>query len=282
MGKLGKRANDESTGQYRKTKVMKNAIGELALFLNDEIDAMDDAGRSQSQQFMNLAKAFKKQAEGESKAHMDDFESMVASRQDALTRLLEEKATTMYEFSLGTKMHSIADLYGSTEQEKRVRAMTIEVLSDSIAGQPARKRTMLKHCITQPAAGSILGAFDNFLAAHDRFVAQRSENEGPLSSGKPSKKDEMILEAVIDAQCEKGKQQIHRLLHGDNEEFHPTTKCLTEVAKGDKDWWSPKVAQQRGLNLFKELDGSTWHSVTKFAGKGIRRIVRGFPEASKM
>ncbi|KAL8788081.1 MAG: hypothetical protein Q9213_001839 [Squamulea squamosa] len=231
---------------------------------------------------MNLAKAFKKQAEGESKAHMDGFESMVASRQDALTRILEEKATTMYQCSPSLKMQLIADLDGSVEQEKRVRAMTIEILFDSNAGQPAQKRTILTQCIAQPAAGSILGAFENILAAHDIFVAQLSENEGPLSSGKPSKKDEQTLEAVIEAQCEKGKQQLHRLLHGDHEESRSTTQCLTEVAKGDENWLSPKITEPGGLKVMNEQDECTWHSVTKFAGKGIRRIVRGFPEASEM
>lgn len=210
----------------------------------------------------------------------------MASEQDALTRILEDKATMMYECSPSLNTQSTADLAGSTEQEARVRVMTFDMLFDMLfdsnAGQPAQKRTILTECIAQPAAESILAAFDDFLAAHGRCVAQRSEDEGPPSSGKPSKRDEKNFEAVIETQCEKGKQQLHRLLHGDNEESHPTTRCLTEVAEGDKDWWSPKVAQPGNLRAMSELDESTWHSVTNFAGKGIRRIVKGFPEASEM
>lgn len=40
---------EESTGEYGKNKKAKTDIGDVAPLLNDEIDAMDDAGRSESQ-----------------------------------------------------------------------------------------------------------------------------------------------------------------------------------------------------------------------------------------
>ena len=56
---------------------------------------------------MNLAKAFKKQAEDDSRAHVNDFESAVASRQAALTRILEDQVNMLYEALLILQMNSL-------------------------------------------------------------------------------------------------------------------------------------------------------------------------------
>ena len=58
---------------------------------------------------MNLVKAFKKQADDETKAHVARFESSMAFRKDTLTKFLDEKAGTMYEDLLILKTNQMAD-----------------------------------------------------------------------------------------------------------------------------------------------------------------------------
>ncbi|KAI4263299.1 MAG: hypothetical protein L6R42_001551 [Xanthoria sp. 1 TBL-2021] len=255
----------ESTGENRKNKKGKIDIGDSAPLLNDEIDAMDDAGRSQSQQFMNLAKAFKKQAEDDSKAHVNNFESAVASRQVALTRFLEDQVDMMYEGFSILKRNFVADSGSSTRQEKRLRITMVDVLFRNDAGQ---ERNTLTPCFAQPVAETLSTSFDRFLAAHDRFISLGSENGGALPSINPSQKDEELLKAVLQAQYEKTTQRLQRLLHGDNEGCHPA-KDLSEVAKRDEIWSSPREDRLEDLGAMNEQDGSTWYSITKCAGKGM-------------
>ncbi|KAI4225652.1 MAG: hypothetical protein LQ349_007027 [Xanthoria aureola] len=264
---------EESTGEYGKNKKAKTDIGDVAPLLNDEIDAMDDAGRSESQQFMKLAKAFKKQAEDDSKAHIKDFESAVASRQDALTSFLEDQVDMMYDGVPIVKMNFIADSSGSTRQGKRLRTAMVDVMFRKDAG---REKTTLAPYLAQPVAETLSISFDKFLAAHDKFILLGSDN-GELPSINPSHKDKELLKTVLQAQYEQAKQRLQKLLRGDNEGSHPV-KDLPEVAKGDEIWLSPREDRPEDFGAMNEQDGSTWCSITNFAGKGVRRIVRGFPE----
>lgn len=224
---------------------------------------------------MNLAKAFKKQAEDDSKAHVNNFESAVASRQVALTRFLEDQVDMMYEGFSILKRNFVADSGSSTRQERRLRNTMVDVLFRNDAGQ---ERTTLTPCFAQPVAETLSTSFDRFLAAHDRFISLGSENGGALPSINPSQKDEELLKAVLQAQYEKATQRLQRLLYGDNEGCH-TAKDLSEVTKGDEIWSSPREDRLEDLGAMSEQDGSTWYSITTSAGKGVRRIVRGFPEA---
>ncbi|CAL8580298.1 hypothetical protein XPA_006026 [Xanthoria parietina] len=204
---------------------------------------------------MKLAKAFKKQAEDDSKAHIKNFESAVASRQDALTSFLEDQVDMI------------------TRQGKRLRTAMVDVMFRKDAG---REKTTPAPYLAQPVAETLSISFDKFLAAHDKFILLGSDN-GELSSINPSHKDKELLKTVLQAQYEQAKQRLQKLLRGDNEGSHPG-KDLPEVAKGNEIWMSPREDRPEDFGAMDEQDGSTWCSITNLAGKGVRRIVRGFPE----
>ncbi|KAL8678795.1 MAG: hypothetical protein Q9186_004876 [Xanthomendoza sp. 1 TL-2023] len=266
MAKGGKRKSSKGPeeDQTAQNKKVKHEIGDPELLLNDEIDAMNDSGRSQSQQFMNLAKAFKKQAGDESKAHIDHFESTVNSRQDSLASLLEEQ------------VHVI------TEREKHIRAMTVDMLLASDARMPlAQNKTMRTACMVQPAAESTLRSFNRLFAAQDKIISVGPKDEGMPPPIKPSKEDEELLEGVFQAQYHKGKQRLQGLLCGGHEVSTRSSANPARVRRGEGIWSSPKAGKPI-LPGMKGKDGDTWYSVTKSAVKGVRRIVRGFPDASRV
>ena len=161
-----------------------------------------------------------------------------------------------------------------------MKVVTVDMLFRSDVEQPGLERTMLTECLPKPVAESTIRAFDGLITAHDIFISLGLEHEGPQPSSKPSKKEGELLQAMLQAQCEKGKQRLQRLLHGDNDEPHATARSLRAIAKWDEIWSSPAKADQPGdLWAMNEQGGSTWYSITKSAGKGVRRIVKGFPEA---
>lgn len=229
---------------------------------------------------MNLAKAFKQQAEDDSRAHVKDFESAVASRQAALAKILEDQVNMLYEALLILQMNFFADPCRS-RQKKRLRIAAAEMLFKYNGGQVEQETTTLTPCFAQTIAESLSTSFDRFLAAHQRLNLLASKQGATPPPVTPSQQDEELLQTVLQTQHEKAKQRFHRLLHGDSEGFYATVDSL-EVMNGDEIWLSPEAGQPIDRGRVKKRFGETWHSITRSAGKGVRRIVRGFPELQSL
>ncbi|KAL8796746.1 MAG: hypothetical protein Q9182_007311 [Xanthomendoza sp. 2 TL-2023] len=273
MAKGGKRKRSKGSStneedQTAQNKKVKHEIGDPEPLLNDEIDAMDDAGRSQSQQFMGLAKAFKKQSEDESRAHIDKFESTLDLRRVALASLLEEQAHVMYEDFTKLERPPVADRRVSIEREKYIRIMTVDMLLASDAGQPlVQNMAMRTACMAQPAAESTLRWFNRLLTAHDKIISVGLD-EGDLPPIKPRQDDEELLEGVFQAQYHRGKQRVQELLRGGQEVSTMSSENLAKVHRGDGIWSSPEADQPIDPWMRKK-DEETWYSVTKSAVKGM-------------
>ncbi|KAL8674710.1 MAG: hypothetical protein Q9168_000868 [Polycauliona sp. 1 TL-2023] len=278
MAKLGKRKTvepEEGTGKFRGNRSKKTTefdVGNSVALLDDEIDAMDDAGRSQSQQFMNLAKAFKRQAEDDSKAHISNFESVVASTQDALTRLLGGQAEMLYEGLLISNANFIANSDGSIQQEKRLQVTAVNMVFKDDPKQPGQGNATLTPCFAQPVAEHLSTSFDAFLAAHDRFIVPESEygaTEGALCSIAPSQQDEEMLKSVLQAQHAKAKERVQKLIQG-----LQTINDLSDCVVVDGIWSSPGAGQPpqrqgpKALNA-EDIGRSSWFSITDSARTGM-------------
>ncbi|KAL8727838.1 MAG: hypothetical protein Q9166_005784 [cf. Caloplaca sp. 2 TL-2023] len=214
---------------------------------------------------MNLVKAFKTQAEEESKTHIDNFKSIMITGQDDLASLLEERADAIMQ------------------QEKQIARTTVEMLFPSDAGQPGQSgqtRTVLTQCMAQSVAEAILRSLNRLLAAYDETTSEGPKNERQLLLVRPSKKDEELLEAILQSHYEKGKQRLDKLLFGESKGSAPTSKDDIGMLKGHGNWWFPKGKQSKFSEMIDEEEG-TWYSVTRSAGKGVRRIVGGFPNVPK-
>ncbi|KAL8738657.1 MAG: hypothetical protein Q9181_000603 [Wetmoreana brouardii] len=266
--------------QQREVMGTRRAVHRFEPIVNDEVDAMDDMGRSQSQEFMSLARAFKQQAVDESKAHIEHFGSAVDSRGDALASLLKLKLDKMYTKIRGHTKVPRTDATSSVEQEKDIKVLTASMLSSSDAAQTGQKRALPVQSMARSPADSIVNSFNAFLNDYDRMTQDKSASEGSLPTVIPSRQDEELLEEVLQTHHGKATQRIRTLLHGISggpsvEPDHSETKSETNEI------WSSLLTDREQTGSTSERNGCTWDSVTRSAGRGIRRLVKDFPDRSE-
>ncbi|KAL8694401.1 MAG: hypothetical protein Q9218_000967 [Villophora microphyllina] len=232
---------------------MEQAGFEIGQLLDDNVDAMNDSGRSQSQQFMNLAKSFKKQAANESRTHLQNF-----------TSALDIQAGTFAD-NVDAKVKMLA------ASENKIRNLMAMLLRDHQA-QPGDRKTRSINSIAQPPADSIVRSFDKFLVDYDSIARAESPAEKGLTFVKPSEQDEEFIRDVFETQHKKTTQSVLTLLHGDSKGFPPDSN-LTMARPGAEEIWSSLSADDETPGLADEPTACTWVSIARSASRGVRRLM---------
>ncbi|KAL8717625.1 MAG: hypothetical protein Q9225_005144 [Loekoesia sp. 1 TL-2023] len=220
--------------------------------LDDTTDAMEDIGRSQSQQFLDLAKAFKMQVADESKAHVNNFESRVAARREDIANLINK----------------IVD---------RTTLITPMLVAGNIV-RSGPKATTTTQSSAQLAAESVLRLFNKLLDEYNSIDQRELTGEWPLPSVKLSGRDEKLLERLVQSQHKKAKQRINTLLQGTPDGSVTAAEGLAIESNTNKLWSSLTTEQKDNAGNIQEQERNSWHRITQSACRGIRRIVKDLPE----
>lgn len=135
--------------------------------------------------------------------------------------------------------------------------------------------------IALPAAMSILRRFNKTLEDYDKFAQEKSKDEEPLSTMKPSQRDDDMLERLLRTQHEQSARRIRSLIQNDVGASPNATNKPTVGYETDLIWASLGTDQKDKVGYTDEQSGSSWDQTTSSAYRGIRRIVKGLPERSK-
>ncbi|KAI4256760.1 MAG: hypothetical protein LQ352_001943 [Teloschistes flavicans] len=222
---------------------MRKAGFEFDPLLDDNFDAMDDCGRSQSQLFMNLATAFKKQAANDSKDHIKNFKSALDIQAENFTELVDAKVKKR------------------AESEESVRFLTGLLLPDD-GERPRDHGALGVKSIAQAPAESVMNSFEVFLNDYDDIAQTISPTGRALTSVKPSNKDEKLIKDELQAQHSKTNQRVRALLHGDTVSFPASPG--TSMTKAQADIWYDKYE-----DMPMETDehaAYTWSSIARSMG----------------
>ncbi|KAL8839769.1 MAG: hypothetical protein Q9170_001580 [Blastenia crenularia] len=221
-------AKDET--RSRKTSEMakvQQVFNETDPILDDTMDAMDVIGRSQSQQFLNLAKASKKQTADESKVHVDKCGTRMVAQRDGIVNLVEETVDKIQR------------------HEKNISALMASILLRSETVGPGQQPTTdSRQNLNYSAAESVLRSFNEFFDEYDNVDQKESTSGRLVSALTPRGRDTEILEVLLQSQHEEARRQVSGLLHG-------APKVSTEGAEGSvhepnpKDIWSSFTADQK-------------------------------------
>ncbi|KAL8705858.1 MAG: hypothetical protein Q9201_001081 [Fulgogasparrea decipioides] len=185
----------------------------------------------------------------------------------------------MYTRKAGHTMVPRTNSISSIEQEKDIRVLMASMLSSSDAAQSGQKRALPVQNMVQSSAESILNLFNAFLNDYDSITQDKTASEGSLPTVIPSRQDEELLEEVIQTHHGKATQRIRTLLHG----IRGGPSLEPDYSKNNSktnEIWSSISTDREQTDSMSERNVCTWNSITSSAGRGIRRLVRDFPDAS--
>lgn len=153
------------------------------------------------------------------------------------------------------------------------------MLSASDSMRSGQNGTLLVQNLAQSPTWSIVRSFNEFLDDYDRFTQATSASEGLLPVSRPNGQDEELLEAVLQTQHEKAKQRIRTLMYGNTKTSLVETEAQIARPKADE-IWSALGADDERLGSVDEQNGCTWDLITRSASRGVRRLLKGFPQGS--
>ncbi|KAL8951578.1 MAG: hypothetical protein Q9222_002463 [Ikaeria aurantiellina] len=217
--------------------------------LGDGIDAMDDAGRSQSQQFMNVARAFKTQAVSESKLHMHRLGELVAAQQDALARIGDE----------------VTNKIRQQEKDLMCLAASVRFTNDNAGSE---RKISLNQGTLQPEVEEILKSFSTSLMDYQNLTHDKRTSP-PLFSEEESRAQEERSRAVLQAQHEKAKEGIWKRLHGKTE---ASTQISQELVPEANQIWSTLVMESENIGDIQnpnKSDDCNWTEIIASAERGM-------------
>ncbi|KAL9014562.1 MAG: hypothetical protein Q9173_000786 [Seirophora scorigena] len=158
------------------------------------------------------------------------------------------------------------------KKDDQIRSVTASMLSAGNGRRSGQPQTPIMRNTVQPAATSITERLLRLLDEYDQVNQHPHTGGNPSLLAKPSNQNEQIVESLLRIQREKAASHIHALIRG---------VCMERPMAGSE---AEKISSSLGVTQNDEngspdgLSGRCWNQITNSACRGVRRMVKGFPE----
>ncbi|KAL9595021.1 MAG: hypothetical protein Q9219_006690 [cf. Caloplaca sp. 3 TL-2023] len=144
--------------------------------------------------------------------------------------------------------------------------------------QPEPNKVSSGQNMAQPAADLVLRIFNEFFLQFNDMNQPKSVSGGSLPSIMSTRRDEEILERLIQSQRKKAGQRVHYLLHG-NFGLSPGSLDGSLAALETDKIWSAFSANQTNVTRYSRgEDYCSWDGFTKSACRGVCRLLKNMPD----
>ncbi|KAL8762319.1 MAG: hypothetical protein Q9184_001656 [Pyrenodesmia sp. 2 TL-2023] len=230
--------------------------------LDDTVDAMNDIGRSQSQQFLERAKATKLRATDESRAHVDKFEAFIATQKSGMAKVFD------------------AEVNKIKKRDEYLRGTMASMLLACNIVQSEQIGTPITGSTAHPASTTILKRLKTLLADYDMFNQRVKTGVQPSASTKPSREDEETLTVLLLTQHERATERIRVLMDNEVSGSTRSIEGSMDRPESDKIWASFSEGQMAEKEPTDRKSSKSWNQITYPACRGVRHIAKGLPERS--